>query len=250
MKKGISILLISSLLFSIFPSDMGVIANEDTRNKIDLNKAEGEIDEGYNIHVSDELLVDIKEDSVSSLKLKTSLNEEYIKVNAELEIDKNNHEVIVLGDVTDNNEQITDYKYNIILHAVHEDVFIATLIDSKTGEEYLLNSVKLEASAVPLIPIIVGLVVRKTVQEAIKKYGKSAVKDAILAQLKWPKTISGKDLIKMLEKVGFEQVRQKGSHVTMKGPNGNTFPIPLHRELDRGTYNNIKKLVENAIVPK
>ncbi|MFJ7647340.1 SAR2788 family putative toxin [Lysinibacillus sp. NPDC097279] len=249
MKKVICILLIFSLLFTILPSGLGVIAIEDTRNKINLNKAEAEIEEGYNIQLSDELPVDIKEDSESSLKLETSLIEEDIKVNAELEIDKNNHEVIVLGDVTVENEQTTDYKFNIILHAVQEDVFIATFIDSNTGEEYLLNSVKLEASAIPLIPIIVGLVVRKTVQEAIKKYGKSAVKDAILAQLKWPKTISGKDLIKMLEKVGFEQVRQKGSHVTMKGPNGNTFPVPLHRELDKGTYNNIKKLVENAIVP-
>ena len=28
------------------------------------------------------------------------------------------------------------------------------------------------------------------------------------------------------------------------------YLYPLHRELDKGTYNNIKKLVENAIVPK
>jgi predicted RNA binding protein YcfA (HicA-like mRNA interferase family) len=62
----------------------------------------------------------------------------------------------------------------------------------------------------------------------------------------WPKTTSGKDTIKLLEKNGFEQVRQKGDHVIMKGPNGKTFPVPLHKELAKGTYKNIQKQAEEA----
>ncbi|MGE7839840.1 SAR2788 family putative toxin [Lysinibacillus sp. NPDC093712] len=249
MKKVFSVLLVLSLLFTILPRDISVIAYDDTHNKIDLNKAESEIEEKHNFQLSDKLPVNLKEDNENRLKLETNLLEEDLKINAELEINKNNHDIIVFGDVTDENGQITTYKYNVILHAVKEDVFIATLVDTITGEEYLLNSTKLEASATPLIPLIIGIVVKKAVKEAIKKYGKTAVKEAILSQLKWPKTISGRDLIKMLEKVGFEQVRQKGSHVTMKGPNGNTFTVPLHKELAKGTYNSIKKSVEKAIVP-
>jgi predicted RNA binding protein YcfA (HicA-like mRNA interferase family) len=50
--------------------------------------------------------------------------------------------------------------------------------------------------------------------------------------------ISGKDLIKFLNKKGFEMVSQKGSHVRLKQ---NKFGevkvtiVPLHKELDTGT---------------
>lgn len=250
MKRVLSILLIFSLLFTILPKDINAIEHGATRHDIDLNEAEREIEEKHNIQLSDELSVHLKEDSESSLKLETNLVEEDLQMNAQFEIDKHNHEVRISGNVTDENGQSTDYDYNVLLHAVYEDVFIATLIDTKTGEEYLLNSTQLEASALPLIPIIIGLVARQAVKEAVKKYGKKAVKDAVLSQLKWPKTISGKKLIQMIEKVGFRQVRQDGSHVIMKGPNGNTFPVPLHRELKIGTYKKIQKYVENAIVPK
>lgn len=52
--------------------------------------------------------------------------------------------------------------------------------------------------------------------------------------------VSGADLIKALERIGWEQVRQRGSHVRLKHPD-RTVPlvIPLHRELKRGTLNGI-----------
>jgi predicted RNA binding protein YcfA (HicA-like mRNA interferase family) len=52
--------------------------------------------------------------------------------------------------------------------------------------------------------------------------------------------VSGADLIKALERFGWEQVRQRGSHVRLKHPD-RTVPlvIPLHRELKRGTLNGI-----------
>jgi len=40
--------------------------------------------------------------------------------------------------------------------------------------------------------------------------------------------ISSKDLIKILEKQGFGQVHQKGSHVRMKHPDGRRTTIPIH----------------------
>jgi predicted RNA binding protein YcfA (HicA-like mRNA interferase family) len=42
----------------------------------------------------------------------------------------------------------------------------------------------------------------------------------------------------ILESQGFARVRQRGSHVVMR--RGNTsLPVPLHRELDRGTLRGI-----------
>ena len=50
--------------------------------------------------------------------------------------------------------------------------------------------------------------------------------------------ISGKDVIKVLSKVGFVPARQKGSHVILKKETKEgtkTTVVPLHNEVDRGT---------------
>ena len=54
--------------------------------------------------------------------------------------------------------------------------------------------------------------------------------------------VSGRTAIRALERLGFVQVRQRGSHVTMKKqtPQGNIgCVVPLHRELAIGTLRNI-----------
>jgi predicted RNA binding protein YcfA (HicA-like mRNA interferase family) len=56
--------------------------------------------------------------------------------------------------------------------------------------------------------------------------------------------ISAKEAIRALERLGFEQVRQTGSHVVMKretqeGEIG--YVVPLHRELKIGTLSGVLK---------
>jgi predicted RNA binding protein YcfA (HicA-like mRNA interferase family) len=46
--------------------------------------------------------------------------------------------------------------------------------------------------------------------------------------------ISGKDCISALQRMGFVQVRQKGSHVIMRR-NERGCVVPLHREIKVGT---------------
>lgn len=46
--------------------------------------------------------------------------------------------------------------------------------------------------------------------------------------------LSGADVVKMLERLGFEQVRQRGSHVVMRKGSVGTV-VPLHKELKTGT---------------
>ncbi|VAV91966.1 hypothetical protein MNBD_ALPHA04-1629 [hydrothermal vent metagenome] len=46
--------------------------------------------------------------------------------------------------------------------------------------------------------------------------------------------VSGKDAIKALESLGFEQKRQRGSHVVMRR-GGEGCVVPLHKELKTGT---------------
>ncbi|MGU3317280.1 MAG: addiction module toxin, HicA family [Sphingomonas sp.] len=46
--------------------------------------------------------------------------------------------------------------------------------------------------------------------------------------------LSGAEIIRMLERLGFEQVRQRGSHVVLRrGEVG--CVIPLHKEVKTGT---------------
>ena len=55
--------------------------------------------------------------------------------------------------------------------------------------------------------------------------------------------LSGKDTIKALSKIGFRHVRTRGSHAILnklgevKGKI--TIPVPLHKELAKGTLKNI-----------
>lgn len=40
--------------------------------------------------------------------------------------------------------------------------------------------------------------------------------------------IRGKNLVKILEKLGFQKVRQKGSHARMEHADGRKTTVPLH----------------------
>ena len=46
--------------------------------------------------------------------------------------------------------------------------------------------------------------------------------------------ISGTQMIKVLEKCGYEVIRTRGSHVRLKHPSKASVTVPLHRELGLG----------------
>ena len=60
---------------------------------------------------------------------------------------------------------------------------------------------------------------------------------------KIPRDLSGKDLIKKLKKLGYQQTRQVGSHIRLTtDENGNHhITIPEHNPLKIGTLSNILK---------
>jgi len=62
--------------------------------------------------------------------------------------------------------------------------------------------------------------------------------------------VSGKEAIRALEKLGFVQVRQSGSHVILKketteGSRG--CPVPVHDELAPGTLRGILRLARVTV---
>jgi len=56
--------------------------------------------------------------------------------------------------------------------------------------------------------------------------------------------LSGSNVVKCLERLGFEQARQRGSHVVMKKETAEGVigcVVPMHRELAEGTLRGILK---------
>ena len=47
--------------------------------------------------------------------------------------------------------------------------------------------------------------------------------------------VSGKQVVKALNRLGFAEVSRKGSHVKMKHADGRTIVVPFHDEIDRFT---------------
>lgn len=58
--------------------------------------------------------------------------------------------------------------------------------------------------------------------------------------------ISGKEFIKILEKLGFEKIYGKGSHVRFKHPDGRRTVIPVHgnEKLGKGLILEILKQIK------
>ncbi len=55
--------------------------------------------------------------------------------------------------------------------------------------------------------------------------------------------VSGTEVIRALQRLGFRVVRQRGSHVMMRR-GVNACVVPLHRELKRGTLRGLLRQAE------
>lgn len=55
--------------------------------------------------------------------------------------------------------------------------------------------------------------------------------------------VSGKEAIRAFERLGYEQVRQKGSHVFMRCVGRPSISVPLHDPIKRGT---LRSLIRDA----
>ena len=58
--------------------------------------------------------------------------------------------------------------------------------------------------------------------------------------------LEAKELIRVLKKMGFEVIRQRGSHVYLKNSDGRSTVVPMHsgREIGRGLLKRILNEIE------
>lgn len=59
--------------------------------------------------------------------------------------------------------------------------------------------------------------------------------------MKLPRAVSAERVIRALERLGYEVIRQKGSHVRLqhKGPPKHSITVPRHHQLNTGTLHAI-----------
>lgn len=62
--------------------------------------------------------------------------------------------------------------------------------------------------------------------------------------------LSGKNVVKVLSKIGFVHVRTRGSHAILNKQTDKgkiTIPVPLHKELAKGTLKSIMRQAELSL---
>jgi predicted RNA binding protein YcfA (HicA-like mRNA interferase family) len=59
--------------------------------------------------------------------------------------------------------------------------------------------------------------------------------------------LSGKEIVKILGKIGYRQVRQRGSHIRLACPNRKSVTIPDYKNVSRGL---LQKILRDAEMTK
>ena len=59
--------------------------------------------------------------------------------------------------------------------------------------------------------------------------------------------LSGKKIIKMLEKIGYREVRQSCSHIRLSCPNKKSITVPNYKTVSRGL---LRKILRDAEISK
>lgn len=129
------------------------------------------------------------------------------------------------NDFDDNN---IDKYYNIeFIDIIDENNFKAEFTDKDTGEKIIYNSNEVKGAIAPVIPIIIGILAKQGIKAAIKKYGKSAVTNAIKN--------SPKAAANAAKRLGYSPTNytSQGKRVFKKNGKGN----PKYITVDRTSHN-------------
>lgn len=191
LNKAITLVLVFALIFPMLPS----IANAqeviginnfieetdlDTDETIDLDVIEEEFSQEFGTQISEEISIDDYTETEEKLELEMSLLELEDDLSVRIEVNEENDFVTVDGEFMDENHELFYYNYEVYVDDVEGDAFVATFIDTLTGESYYFDSTVAEASALPIV--IIAAVARYGIQYAIKKYGKKAVQNIVAKQ--------------------------------------------------------------------
>ncbi|MBP3953140.1 SAR2788 family putative toxin [Bacillus suaedae] len=141
----------------------------------------------------------------------------YLSFASELSINIDTGDFHVTEEQTSETGQVTETTYDIFFNEIEGENFIAYLIDRNTGELYEVNTIDAQASAIPVL----ALVLKQGAKWAIKKYGKKALisafgKYALSNAIKKVAKLTVKDKHLKSDKRGYQKFNTD-SQTTAKG---------------------------------
>lgn len=176
IKKMFVSMIVAALVIPMFANYSLVSAEEAPAPEyIDDEVIEDNIIESETL--DNGLEVEVTENTQNEVVLQTEHTVGETEVDVNIEMDKETEDINVSGEVIDENGESIYQNYDVIVHDVEGDKFIATFIDTESGDMVEVDTTQMTASALPII--IVAAVARYGISYAIKKYGKKAAQNAV-----------------------------------------------------------------------
>lgn len=190
MKYFISFLLAVFVFYSVGTEFVSATTNQNINEEelidtdetpteaIDSDQIDSETEEIFGESIDDsnvELESDINGNEAT---IQTNIETDDLSVDGELELDLDTSSMVVSAEAEDDSGEVFNGEFNVELQDINDDGdFIATVTDTKTGEEFNVNTAEVHASWYPLVWIAI-VVARIGIKQAIKKFGKTSVKQA------------------------------------------------------------------------
>ena len=111
--------------------------------------------------------------------VESHLKNEQINMESTLKFDELNDELSVEAILKDNGTELKKEFSITILELTDENNFKAVFTDKETNEEYVYDTAELQASALPVVGLIVGVIAKQGLKTAIKNWSKSVVASMI-----------------------------------------------------------------------
>lgn len=137
-----------------------------------------DLEEDLIVSKDDILDVEINELEEQTLLMDTEYKNEDIEAIFEVVYDINDLTFNMTSEIIEDNEIIqSDFSVNVLVS--NDDQFVATFTDKETGDEFLYDSTKIAASALPAVAYVIGGIIVKAVMKQItKSVAKSGLKFA------------------------------------------------------------------------
>lgn len=177
LKKILSVVIALGMIFTILPNYHTIKASEVTNGEEELIAEElvEELTEEFSEIEDNELTINSINADTDSLEVEIELNTDDYEMNMAIEVD-DSAEMDISGKVVTEDGQTINQDYHVTVEKSLDDIFIATFVDKKSGEVYNVNTTELQASALPLIPILI--VVARVAAPKVIKYGSKIFKKA------------------------------------------------------------------------
>ncbi|MFB1051684.1 SAR2788 family putative toxin [Paraliobacillus sp. JSM ZJ581] len=168
-RRGLIKILVAVLILQMF-SGIQIASAEKSSEFLDADSIE-------TATLENGLELEIVEKTKDAVVVETEHIAGETEVFVEIDMDRETEDINVSGEVVNEGGQVISENYDVVVHDVEGDNFIATFIDTKTGDIIDIDSTEMSASALPLV--IIAAVARYGIKYAIKKYGKKAAQYAV-----------------------------------------------------------------------